>query len=303
MKILIICSKAFYKDIAPIEEKLKEMGHEVELPNSYYEPDAEKKSWDLGPEEHSKFKARMFKMSAERIETMDAVLTLNFDKNGKKVLFSGGALYKTIGGGNKFYNIVSKVLENNSDTIFLYAGFGDDTELVKLSEIYNGRVFHIQERKDLFALMTHVDAYLNTYPMIGGLMTQYAAKAGLPPIILIDEGKTDASGLLLDQDKANIEFHKVEDVVSEISRLLQDLDYRKQRALDIKTRVFSENDFTLLLSEILYGKSKRCYANCPDTKNFRKEYISRFNLNMVVTSIVTRKNRSLTSEFPGLLNS
>lgn len=92
MKILIICSKAFYKDIAPIEEKLKEMGHEVELPNSYYEPDAEKKSWDLGPEEHSKFKARMFKMSAERIETMDAVLTLNFDKNGKKN-YIGGATF------------------------------------------------------------------------------------------------------------------------------------------------------------------------------------------------------------------
>ena len=237
------------------------------------------------------------------IDTSVEYQGLPFDKTGKKVLFSGGSLYKTIGGDNKFYKIVAKVLEDNADTVFLYAGSGDDSELVKLSEIYNGRVFHIQERKDLFALMTHVDAYLNTYPMIGGLMTQYAAKAGLPPIILIDEGKTDASGLLLDQDKANIEFHKVEDVVSEISRLLQDLDYRKQRALDIKTRVFSENDFTLLLSEILYGKSKRCYANCPDTKNFRKEYISRFNLNMVVTSIVTRKNRSLTSEFPGLLNS
>ena len=26
MKILIICSKAFYKDIAPIKEKLEEMG-------------------------------------------------------------------------------------------------------------------------------------------------------------------------------------------------------------------------------------------------------------------------------------
>ena len=47
MKILIICSKAFYKDIAPIKKKLEEMGHKVELPNSYYEPDAEKKSWDL----------------------------------------------------------------------------------------------------------------------------------------------------------------------------------------------------------------------------------------------------------------
>ncbi len=48
MKILIICSKAFYKDIAPIKEKLEENGHVVELPNSYYEPDAEKKSWNLG---------------------------------------------------------------------------------------------------------------------------------------------------------------------------------------------------------------------------------------------------------------
>ena len=29
----------------------------------------------------------MFKMSEERIATMDAVLTLNFDKNGKKKLY------------------------------------------------------------------------------------------------------------------------------------------------------------------------------------------------------------------------
>ena len=60
------------------------MGHEIELPNSYDEPDAEKNSWDLGEKAHSEFKARMFKMSRERIENVDAVLTLNFDKNGKK---------------------------------------------------------------------------------------------------------------------------------------------------------------------------------------------------------------------------
>ena len=87
MKILIICSKAFYKDIAPIKEKLEQNGHIVELPNSYYEPDAEKKSWALGEEAHSEFKARMF-----RIATMDAVLTLNFDKNGKKN-YIGGATF------------------------------------------------------------------------------------------------------------------------------------------------------------------------------------------------------------------
>ena len=59
MKILIICSKAFYKDIAPIKEKLEGMGHIIELPNSYAEPDAEMKSWNLGEKEHSEFKAKM----------------------------------------------------------------------------------------------------------------------------------------------------------------------------------------------------------------------------------------------------
>lgn len=92
MKILIICSKAFYKDIAPIKEKLEQMGHIIELPNSYYHQEAEKEAWELGEKAHSEFKSRMFKMSAERIAEMDAVLTLNFDKNGKKD-YIGGATF------------------------------------------------------------------------------------------------------------------------------------------------------------------------------------------------------------------
>ena len=95
MKILLICSKIFYGEIAPIKEKLESMGHIVELPNTYYEPDAERKSWELGEEAHSEFKSRMFRMSADRIATMDAVLTLNFDKNGKKN-YIGGATFLEI---------------------------------------------------------------------------------------------------------------------------------------------------------------------------------------------------------------
>jgi len=106
VKILIICSKAFYADIPPIKEKLEEMGHIVELPNSYYDVDAEKKSWELGEKEHAKFKAKMFKMSEERIATMDAVLTLNFDKNGKKNYIGGATfieLYEAFRKNKKIY--------------------------------------------------------------------------------------------------------------------------------------------------------------------------------------------------------
>ena len=83
MKIFIICSKAFYGNIPPIKEKLEAKGHEIFLPNSYDNPAAEKEAWNLGEKEHAEFKARMFKMSAEKIKSMDAVVTLNFDKNGK----------------------------------------------------------------------------------------------------------------------------------------------------------------------------------------------------------------------------
>ena len=106
MKILIICSKAFYGRIEPIKKKLEEMGHIIDLPNSYDNPGAEKEAWDLGNEAHFEFKKRMFKMSAERIATMDAVLTLNFDKNGKKNYIGGATfleLYEAFMKGKKIY--------------------------------------------------------------------------------------------------------------------------------------------------------------------------------------------------------
>lgn len=53
------------------------------------------KSWALGEKEHNKFKARMYRMSEERITTIDAVLTLNFEKNGKKN-YIGGATFLEI---------------------------------------------------------------------------------------------------------------------------------------------------------------------------------------------------------------
>ena len=92
MRIFVICSKAFYKNIPPIKEKLEEMGHTIELPNSYYELDDEKNACDLGSDEHTKFKSKMLKMSSERMWRMDAVLTLNFDKDGKKN-YIGGATF------------------------------------------------------------------------------------------------------------------------------------------------------------------------------------------------------------------
>lgn len=108
MKILIICSKAFYDQIPPIQEKLEKMGHIVELPNSYDDPRAEAESWKLGEKAHTEYKSRMFRMSEERIAQMDAVLTLNFDKNGKENYI----------GGSTFLEIYEAFMKNKK--IYLY---------------------------------------------------------------------------------------------------------------------------------------------------------------------------------------
>ena len=93
MKIFLICSKSFYNRIPYYETTLKEMGHEITLPNSYDAPETEAKY--RGTSEHAKWKASMIKHSEEVIKGMDAVLVLNFDKNGYKN-YIGGATFLEI---------------------------------------------------------------------------------------------------------------------------------------------------------------------------------------------------------------
>ncbi len=110
MKILIICSKKFYSKIEEVKNALEKKKIEVFLPNCYDDPTAEQKAWDLGPEEHQKFKAAMFKRSEDTIKEMDAVLVLNLDKKRDgKILknYIGGAtfleMYDAFRLGKKIY--------------------------------------------------------------------------------------------------------------------------------------------------------------------------------------------------------
>ena len=92
MKIFIICSKQFYKDIPPILEKLKKQGHHCMMPNCYDDPNAETKSWTGGEQAHSDFKRNMFLRSRKVTEDVDAVLCLNFEKDGN-MNYIGGATF------------------------------------------------------------------------------------------------------------------------------------------------------------------------------------------------------------------
>lgn len=195
-------------------------------------------------------------------------------KANTKVIFSGGALYKTIDSQNTYYQMVDHLLCQNEDYIFWYAGQGNDYELKRLGYKHPNRVFHTYERSDLFQVMKSCTYYLNTYPISGGLMMQYAARAGKVPLTL--GGDEDVEGYLLKQDELKIVFQEKEDLFAEAERLITDEKYYELRAIEMEKAVIKEADFENRLKNILNGVMEFNIEYKPiDTTYFRTLYLER----------------------------
>ena len=138
MKILIICSNRFYSKIEEVKNTLEKKNIEVFLPNCYDDPTTEQRMWDLGKEEHQKFKAKMYKQSEDTISKMDAVLVLNLDKE------KDGNIYKNYIGGATFLEMYDAFRLNKK--IYLY---NDIPEGMLYDEIEGFNPIVINENLDL----------------------------------------------------------------------------------------------------------------------------------------------------------
>lgn len=105
-KIFLICSKAFYSELAAAKERLEASGWEVYQPFTHDHPQAESEWYAAGPEEHSRRKSELFRRSRQRIKEMDAVLALNFEKNGMANYIGGSTfleLYEAFMEGKRIF--------------------------------------------------------------------------------------------------------------------------------------------------------------------------------------------------------
>ena len=225
-----------------------------------------------------------------------------FDLTNKKMIFSGGALYKTLGDkNNTFYHMINHILQHHDDTIFYYLGCGDQSELERLKQKYPEQVFFEQERKDFFEVMKRCTLYLNTYPMFGGLMMRYAAMAEKLPITLKHEH--DADGILFHQDELGIEYDDETSLLNDVDRLLNDEGYRRAREKKMIGATILEPDFRRNLKTLIDNNITEYHLEIKpvDTEKFRSEYLKRFDYDRVVRdSIITKANRSLWADFPVL---
>ena len=114
MKIFICASKYNYDKVAPIKIELEKMGHVITVPNSYDEPIKEEDMKKVGPEAHRKWKAGMIRLQKEKVDANDALLVLNFEKNGQPNYLGGATfleIFRAFDAGKKIF-MMNPVPEN-----------------------------------------------------------------------------------------------------------------------------------------------------------------------------------------------
>lgn len=206
--------------------------------------------------------------------------------DGKVVLFSGSYLYKIDDKENTFFNLVAGILKDNPDTIMFFAGGGDAGKINALIKQHRleDRFYLLGNRTDIASLFKHIDIYIGTYPLGGGLMSQYAALNSKPILAYKTE---EIEEIVCTKNYKHFVFNNKADLLLEANRLIRNEKYREEQSRVFGTLTASQNDFresfrllffqktglaTIPKAEIDYTSHTQMYINNLNNRNnFRIE--------------------------------
>ena len=180
--------------------------------------------------------------------------------NGKVVIFTGGNYYKTIDYNNTYWKLIVRVLNENPDTIVLYAGKGDtDGQKQALQQFANekdlsNRLIPIGFRADINEVFAHCDIFMGTCPMSGGLMCQYAAYNGKPILQYYrpDMAANNETEQVLNYNGTlDISFTDVNAFLAEAKHLIDDDAYRKTQGEKLRKILIRKDQFDELFKHTI----------------------------------------------------
>ena len=97
-KITICCSASFYKQALDVERKLQKLGFEVKIPHTAYTMEESGdfnvetyKTWYQNASDWDK-KTKLMKTHFQKVLDSDAILVLNYEKNGIEGYIGGNGL-------------------------------------------------------------------------------------------------------------------------------------------------------------------------------------------------------------------
>ena len=114
------------------------------------------------------------------------------------------------------------------------------------------RVYLIGDRRDVNEVVKHCDLYLNTYPLIGGLMSQYAAANSKPILTYGKEHKVEG---VVNHFSNNVKtFFSIEELLAYARRCIDDENFRIEEGKKNKIGVMDEEKFNSIFCEIFNDK-------------------------------------------------
>lgn len=195
---------------------------------------------------------------------------LPFDHRDKVFVFSGGALYKINDGSKLFLRSIERMLASHSNVIFAFAGNGDSRELMSFikERKLGDRFFYIGERRDINEVVKRCDIYINTAPMGGGLMCQYAVINKKPVIGYLDKSDPIESWLIPGCE-FKMSYSDEHSFDAELDKLISDVDYRKAKGKNMYEYTMNQEKFNSLfvktIEELVSPVKITEYRNVPPT--------------------------------------
>lgn len=179
--------------------------------------------------------SKIFLLPFYPIETSLPFQGFPFNQEGKIIIFSGGSYYKVFDENDTYFKMCKAILEISPNVVIAYAGMGFQTQMEEKLETYgiNERFFLIGERQDLSAVYDKCDIYLNTYPVAGGLMCQYAARHALPILSLYDGTVSKVEEVVCQIKEQEISSNSLESLIEKAHKLIVDQAYRHNHGADI----------------------------------------------------------------------
>lgn len=215
--------------------------------------------------------------------------------NGKVIILSGGSYYKIFDKNDTFFKLSKAILEACPNSIILYAGAGDQIQMTKKLAEYGltDKFLLIGHRKDITEIFEHADIYLNTFPVGGGLMSQYAAQKGIPVISYCTSTTSKVEEFVCQKNWIQLSYDSIEQVVEKVKRWVENKNERQDFGSKVQECVITPEYFNQLVEDYLngncigitstLGKEKNMHEPNPLDKIVYEEINNEFSRTIVKT--------------------
>lgn len=190
-----------------------------------------------------------------------------FDTKNRCLVFSGGTSYKYVDEKHTFFVMMKRILDENPRVIWVHAG--DDMEGIRqmilsvMEESYLKRIYLIGSRDDIGEVFRHIDIYINSYPMGGGLMNLYAARFAKPVVSLMKDVYTSANQIIGQLRDVSVDYSTIDEICIELHHLIADVEYRRSQGETLKESTIDANLFNELFAQLCATKAN--VLPIPDT--------------------------------------